>query len=115
MWPMAVQQRAEATRALILESAILTFTRNGYDGTGVAEICRQAGISKGAFYHHFPSKQALFLELLRDWMQTLDNQLVSVQNKNRPVPQTLIAMIEVFRSTLGASRDRIPASAKRSA
>ena len=56
------QQRSEETRARILAAALDRFARYGYDATGVAEICRAAGVSKGAFYHHFPSKQAAFLE-----------------------------------------------------
>lgn len=72
---MAGQQRGEETRLRLLEVAQERFTEQGYDATGVAEICEGAGVSKGAFYHHFPSKQALFLALLDRWLDKLDGQL----------------------------------------
>ena len=108
MGHMPVQQRAEETRALIINCAVETFTATGYDATGVAEICRSAGISKGAFYHHFPSKQALFLELLNDWMSNIDNKLRVIRDEHHSVPETLVAMIAVFRDIFASSRSRIP-------
>jgi AcrR family transcriptional regulator len=53
---MRTQQRGEETHARILEAAAACFGQHGYDAVGVAEICRQANVTKGAFYHHFPSK-----------------------------------------------------------
>jgi AcrR family transcriptional regulator len=76
---MAGQQRGEETRLRLLEVAQERFTQQGYDATGVAEICRQARVSKGAFYHHFPSKQALFLALLDRWLDKLDEQLAALR------------------------------------
>ena len=55
---MAVQQRGEETHNRILDAAMEAFARDGYDDTSVAEICNLAGVTKGGFYHHFPSKWA---------------------------------------------------------
>lgn len=41
-----------------------SWTQYGYKKTSVDELCRQAGISKGAFYLFFESKEALFCEVL---------------------------------------------------
>jgi len=73
-----MQQRSETTRAAILAAALKLFSQHGYDATGVAEICAEAGVSKGAFYHHFPTKQTLFLALLNDWLEGLDEQIQSI-------------------------------------
>ena len=67
-----MQQRSEETRTRLLEAAVRLFAQQGYDASGVAEICAAAGVSKGAFYHHFESKQALFLALLEEWLARLD-------------------------------------------
>ncbi|MBF0096833.1 MAG: TetR/AcrR family transcriptional regulator [Magnetococcales bacterium] len=40
--------------------------RRGYGDVGVQELCDSAGIKKGAFYHHFPSKQALTLVMIEE-------------------------------------------------
>lgn len=61
-----MQTRSEETRARILQAALTLFARLGYEAASVEDICVEAGVSKGAFYHHFPTKQAVFLQLLHD-------------------------------------------------
>ena len=77
------QQRSLDTREQIMTAAAELFCRTGYDATGVAEICSQAGVSKGAFYHHFPSKKDLFLAIVDKWLQGVNN-LLSTMRSNLP-------------------------------
>ena len=56
---MALQARAEATRRKIIETAIELFSELGYGETGLADVLQRAGVSKGAFYYHFDSKEAV--------------------------------------------------------
>jgi len=49
----------EAERTRIRKAAESCFIRNGLHASGIAEICREAGISAGRFYHYYPSKQDL--------------------------------------------------------
>ena len=49
--------RAEATRGKIIDAAVELFTDAGYGDTDLAAIVRQAGITKGAFYYHFESRE----------------------------------------------------------
>ena len=66
----------------------------------MAEICIAAGVSKGAFYHHFPTKQALFLALLNRWLAVLDNSLQSIRaNAGNPV-EAIERMAELLRPLL---------------
>ncbi|HEX9642347.1 MAG TPA: TetR/AcrR family transcriptional regulator [Candidatus Krumholzibacteria bacterium] len=58
------ERRTLETRQLILDAAYTVFARRGYGGAAVDEIVAEAGLSKGAFYHHFPSKEAVFQALL---------------------------------------------------
>jgi AcrR family transcriptional regulator len=55
------------TRALLIETAGQLFASRGYDGTSVDAIIRQAGVSKGAFYHHFSSKEQV-LDAVTDFI-----------------------------------------------
>lgn len=89
---MPVQVRAEETREKIVLAARACFAQFGYTATGTAEICRQAGLSKGAFYHHFPTKQAVFLELLNRWLADLDAQMAAARAGAASVPEGLRAM-----------------------
>jgi AcrR family transcriptional regulator len=57
--PLRVRQ-AEATRSLLIEVARANFTEHGYAATSIDDIIQQAGVARGALYHHFPGKEALF-------------------------------------------------------
>lgn len=56
---MALQARAEATRRKIIDTAVELFSDLGYGETGLADVLQRAGVSKGAFYYHFDSKEAV--------------------------------------------------------
>ena len=45
-----------------METAIALIWQSNYSNVGVAEICKQAGVTKGGFYHHFDTKAELFYE-----------------------------------------------------
>ena len=90
-----MQRRSEETHTHILETAQRLFARQGYDATGVAEICTEAGISKGAFYFHFPSKQAVFLELTTGWMNSLETAFNLTVQSVQDFPQALLQMAEL--------------------
>lgn len=49
----------------ILDAAAELFTDRGYAATRIADICQSAGVAKGLFYWYFPTKSALFAELVR--------------------------------------------------
>lgn len=52
----------EASHDRIVSVAARAIRRSGYDGTGVADIMKEAGLTHGAFYAHFPSREALLAE-----------------------------------------------------
>lgn len=56
---------AEVTKANIMEQAIRLFAEKGFQDTSTADVVQAAGCSKGAFYYHFPSKDALIEETFR--------------------------------------------------
>jgi AcrR family transcriptional regulator len=100
-----MQQRSEETRAHILQSAIALFSKNGYDASSVAEICQAAGVSKGAFYHHFASKQAVFQALLEGWLAGLNLQMDALLNTAPDVPAGFMRLASmagpIFRDAQG--------------
>jgi len=97
-----MQSRSEATRSNILEAAYRLFSENGYLATSVADICSVAKVSKGAFYHHFPTKQAVFLALLNQWLTMLDSSFKELLRHHQNIPDAIVGMAamtgEAFQS-----------------
>ncbi len=60
------QERGAATRDAILVGARRAFARHGYEGATVKVLESETGLSRGAIFHHFGDKQALFLALAED-------------------------------------------------
>ncbi len=103
-----VQQRSEETRGKILSAAEKLFAQEGYDATGVAEICDQAGVSKGAFYHHFDSKQAVFLTLLDQWLERLDAEMQHIRASSQDGIQALVEITALTGAVFSDAEGRLP-------
>jgi len=101
------EQRSEETRSRILKAAEGCFAQSGYDGTSVAQICQAAGISKGALYHHFSSKQAIFLELLNRWLAVMDIQLADLGDDPGDTPDRLLSMSAIIGTVLRIPTDQL--------
>ncbi len=99
-----MQIRSAETKSQIIGAAYLLFAQTGYDATGVAEICQAAGVSKGAFYYHFPSKQALFLELMENWLAELDRGFEQSIQDAQSVPEAIEQMASTAAKTLQSER-----------
>ncbi len=61
---MAQQARARETRAAIIRGAAVAFQKGGYGSTSLSDVSAAAGITKGALYFHFDSKEALALAII---------------------------------------------------
>jgi AcrR family transcriptional regulator len=102
------QQRAEETRARIMQAGLECFAQNGYDATGVAAICKHAGVTKGGFYHHFDSKQALFLALFEQWLIILDEQLAAFRAEAENVPNGFREMAGMIGQVFEVASGQLP-------
>ncbi len=65
---------AEKTRSQLIETAARLFEERGYSGTSTSEICAQLGITKGALFHHFRSKEDLFREVWTRLQVEMDDE-----------------------------------------
>ena len=59
-------ERSEATRAALVAVGRRLFAERGFAGTSTEEIVREAGVTRGALYHHFKDKHALFQAVVEE-------------------------------------------------
>jgi TetR/AcrR family transcriptional repressor of nem operon len=56
-------------REKLLDASFVLIREKGYSATSVDELCAEAGVTKGAFFHHFPSKDALAVAAANRWSE----------------------------------------------
>jgi AcrR family transcriptional regulator len=87
----------EASHERIVNAAAKAIRRSGYDGTGVADIMKEAGLTHGAFYAHFESREAMLAEAA-DRAGAEANALAASIIGAVPSDQALQALIQVYLS-----------------
>jgi AcrR family transcriptional regulator len=73
--PRTQPERSEATRAALVAVARRLFAEQGYNAVGIEAIVREAGLTRGALYHQFEDKAALFAKVFEDVAQELMERL----------------------------------------
>ena len=73
VWHMTTQpverSPSGSARSKLLDAALSIIREKGYTATSVDELCAQAGVTKGAFFHHFKSKDALGVAAAHHWSE----------------------------------------------
>jgi AcrR family transcriptional regulator len=77
----------------IIEAGISLFARKGYSSTSIQEIVDACGISKGAFYLYFKSKEALLLAAFKYQFQSIQSKLDALPIKDLTPRETFIAQL----------------------
>jgi AcrR family transcriptional regulator len=94
-------KRGSERREQIVDAAVRLFAEEGYHGTAVGDICDALGVGKGVFYWYFPSKEALFSEVLQDSLLSLRRaQQTAIAEVGDPldrIEQGIRASISFFR------------------
>ena len=77
--------RGEA-RAALLQAAVTVIRTKGLNATTVDDLCAAAGVTKGAFFHHFPSKEALAIAAAGYWSEITGALFASASFHDHPDP-----------------------------
>lgn len=91
--------RTSDAKARLIGAAMELIYARGYSAVGVQEICAQAGVNKGSFYHFFPSKQALVLTVIDAYAQYVQQMW---EEAMMAVQSPLERMLQVFKVTYEA-------------
>ena len=90
----------EATKRKILEAAAKCFSEGGYAKTTMDRIAEEAGVSKGALYWHFKSKEELFVELKQRSIANVRKQFEKLFSQKKPFDAKLRGAIGLYLSSL---------------
>jgi AcrR family transcriptional regulator len=94
--PMTKAQQREATTARLIEVACAIFTRDGYANAATEEIVQQAGVTRGALYHHFGSKEGLFQAVLNEVQRQVGGRIEAATAGHHDIQAQLIAGCSAF-------------------
>jgi len=98
---------SEDKRRHILETAIREFASKGYDGTNINVVAKKAGISVGAMYKYFESKEDLFLMIIDICMQVLEDTLKRVIESDDFIMNKVERIFKEIQKTSRESKDLI--------
>lgn len=88
--------QAHETKQRLLHTAQKLFYARSYEDVGVQEICREADVKKGSFYHFFPSKRDLTLAMLdASWKAFRETELPAVFARDVPPLQRLERLLDM--------------------
>ncbi len=99
---MAKHEPAALRRTQLLDAALACFAEHGYHLARIDDIAKHAGLSKGAFYHHFASKEEVFNAVFDRFNEEFQQALGSLAGHN--LPQVLLSYGETIVRTLTQDR-----------
>src|SRR5476649_1184136 len=97
--PMATP-RSEATRLKMLDAASDIIRTQGYAATTVDDICAAAGVTKGSFFHHFPSKEQLGIAAIGQFNEAAAALFGSATYRAEPDPRDRVLGYVDFRASM---------------
>jgi AcrR family transcriptional regulator len=95
-----------STRERVLHAAVDLFAQQGYDATSVTQVIERAALTKGGFYHHFASKEALLYEVYGDLITGQLQRMDAILARRLPPADTLRELILDLIESTAASAQR---------
>jgi len=98
------QARSETTRQKILDAATDVFSEVGYAAAGLGEIIERAGMTKGALYHHFDSKEALATAIIEQGTNLTHAAFRQVCESSSPALENMIHGVFLVADLLASDK-----------
>ena len=90
-------RKGEKRKQELLQIAYRMFITRGYENTSVDEIIEEAGIAKGTYYYHFPSKEQTLEQVIDMMLDAQEEHARVVMAADMPIPQKVVGVIASFR------------------
>ncbi len=97
----STERLTDRKRQAIVQAAIAEFRDNGFDATSMDKVAASAGVSKRTVYNHFPSKEALFAEILRQLWHSSQSQPDLAYDGKRALDEQLRDILQRKMQMLG--------------
>ncbi len=97
----------KAKDRLIIEAAIKLFAKKGFSATSIQEIASESGISKGAFYLHFKSKESLLLAILNYYFEEIKKNVLAIEQEELSARDKFSRQLTVLYENLLQHKDFI--------
>jgi TetR/AcrR family transcriptional repressor of nem operon len=98
---MTPMETIHQSKTKLLNAALHVIRAKGYSGARVEDICAEAGLTKGSFFHHFDSKEALALAAAEYWIEVTGAQFASAPYHSPADPlDRLLAYVDFRKSLL---------------
>ena len=108
MCPKVSTQYKMDVKEKIVDAALVTFSKNGYDRTRMDDIAEAANVSKGTLYLYFKNKEELFFAISERNISELKEQLSTLLTKSEDIISTAENFYENFRSnTSGTNVEKV--------
>jgi AcrR family transcriptional regulator len=96
------KERSETMRAALIAAGRVLFVRDGFAATGTPEIVAAAGVTRGALYHHFADKEALFEAVIRAEAEAVAQEIEAADFEGLDPVEALIRGGRAFLAAMAA-------------
>ena len=98
----ATRTERGTARTRLLDAAVDVIRAQGFSATSVDDLCSAAGVTKGAFFHHFESKEALGVAAAQHWSDTTGAMFAAADYHDAATPaERVLAYVDLRRSLIG--------------
>ncbi|MEZ5741755.1 MAG: TetR/AcrR family transcriptional regulator [Burkholderiaceae bacterium] len=97
---MPANDKKPGARQRLLDAAFAVIRQQGYSATTVDELCNRAGVTKGAFFHHFKTKEALAVAAADHWSEMTGGLFANAPYHQRADPLARVLAYVDFRKDL---------------
>lgn len=97
----------QRTRRQLVDSALKLFEDQGFDRTSLQQIVAEAGLTKGAFYHHFQSKEDLLWQIQDEYLETQREGALAIVEKGGPSLDQVRALVQLSLAGVAEHRPHV--------
>ncbi|MNY10519.1 HTH-type transcriptional regulator RutR [compost metagenome] len=91
--PRTLSRLTDRKRAAIIDAAVIEFRQSGFEATSMDRLAASAGVSKRTVYNHFPSKEALFAQIIQQLWELSAEGLDLTYRSDRPLRAQLLELV----------------------